>query len=118
MLRSLRERLTPRESAGQLPALLLDQDSLPSRHQAREGEQPLRLVKQPGGIRRVLLFGGVVFCLGVLLFLPATAPDVPSALAVVEEVQERDRHAVNPYLLTTPLLVGVSFGVSVLWLTT
>jgi hypothetical protein len=121
MLRSLRERLTPRESAGQLPALLLDQDSLPSRHQAREVEQPLRLVKQPGGIPRVviLLLGGVFFCcLGVLLFLPATAPEVSSALAVEEEVQERDRRPVNAYLLTTLLLVGASFGVSVLWLTT
>ena len=122
MLRSLRERLTPRESAGQLPALLLDQDSLPSRHQAREVEQPLRLVKQPGGMPRavLLLLGGCVFfcCLGVLSFLPTTAPEVPSSLAVEEEVQERDRRPVNAYLLTTLLLVGASFGVSILWLTT
>ena len=122
MLRSLRERLTPRESAGQLPALLLDQeDSLPSRHQAREGEQPLRLAKQPSMPRAVLLLllaGVVLSCLGVLSFLPATAPEVPSALAVEEEVQERDRHPVNAYLLTTLLLVGASFGVSILWLST
>ena len=122
MLRSLREQLTPRESAGQLPALLLDQeDSPPSRHQAREGEQPLRLAKQPGGMPRavlLLLAGVVLSCLGVLSFLPTTAPEVPSALAVEEEVQERDRRPVNTYLLTALLLVGASFGVSILWLST
>ena len=108
--------MTPRESAGQLPALLLDQDSLPSRHQAREGEQPLRLAKQPSMPRAVLLpllAGVVLSCLGVLSFLPATAPEVPSALAVEEEVQERDRHPVNAYLLTM-LVLACSFGASVL----
>src|SRR5215203_5839664 len=45
MLASLRGLLTLREGAGLLPALLLDWDSLPSRHQPREEEQPLH----PGG---------------------------------------------------------------------
>ena len=66
----------------------------------------------------LLLAGVVLSCLGVLSFLPTTAPEVPSALAVEEEVQERDRRPVNAYLLTTLLLGGASFGVSILWLTT
>jgi hypothetical protein len=77
----------PREGAGQLPALLLEKDSLPSSHQeAREEEQGLRLAKQPRMHRFVLLHlllaGIMLCCLGVfLLSLPLTASDVPSALA-------------------------------------
>jgi hypothetical protein len=62
----------PREGAGQLPALLLEKDSLPSGHQGREGEQDLRLAKQPTMHRFVLLplLAGVIFCcLGVFLSL-------------------------------------------------
>jgi hypothetical protein len=80
----------PREGAGQLPALLLEKNSLPARHQeAREGEQDLRLAKQPR-VQRFALFllaGIMLCCLGVLLSLPLSAPDasevpgVPSALA-------------------------------------
>src|SRR5215213_4499259 len=76
----------PREGAGQLPALLLEKDSLPSGHQeeAREGEQGLRLAKQPRMHRLVLLLllaGVMLCCLGVLLSLPLSAPHVSSALA-------------------------------------
>jgi hypothetical protein len=81
----------PREGAGQLPALLLEKDSLPSGHQeeAGEGEQGLRLAKQPRMHRFVLLLlaGIMLCCLGVLLSLPLSAhnvsdvPGVPSALA-------------------------------------
>lgn len=77
-------------------------------------------------------------CLGVLLSLPVTDPDVPSALAgtnvghvdrgvnapaplpdrsypltPAEEVQEADRDPVNAYLLTM-LVLACSFGASVL----
>jgi hypothetical protein len=77
-------------------------------------------------------------CLGVLLSLPLTAPDVPSALAganvehvdraanapaplpdesypltPAEEAQETDRPPVNAYLLTM-LVLACSFGASVL----
>jgi hypothetical protein len=87
----------------------------------------------------LLLFAGIMLCcLGVLLSLPVTAPDVPSALAgtnvghvdrganapaplpdesypltPAEEVQETDSHPVNAYLLTM-LLLACSFGTSVL----
>ena len=77
-------------------------------------------------------------CLGILLSLPLTAPDVSSALGganvehvdraanapaplsdrsypltPAEEAQETDRHPVNAYLLTM-LVLACSFGASVL----
>jgi hypothetical protein len=86
----------------------------------------------------LLLAGIMLCCLGVLLSLPVTAPDVPSALAgttvghvdrgagasaplpdgsypltPAEEVQETDRRPVNAYLLTM-LVLACSFGASVL----
>jgi hypothetical protein len=86
----------------------------------------------------LLLAGIMLCCLGVLLSLPITAPDVPSALAgtnvghvdrgagasaplpdgsypltPAEEVQETDRRPVNAYLLTM-LVLACSFGASVL----
>jgi hypothetical protein len=130
----------PREGAGRLPALLLDLGSLPAGHQARKGEQRLRLAKQPRMNRFVLLLlaGVMLCCLGVLLSLPRTAPDVPSALAgtnvghmdrggnepaplpdgsypltLAEEAQETDSPPVNSYLLTM-LVLACSFGSSVL----
>src|SRR5215217_8052134 len=118
MLRSLRGQLTPREGAGLLPALLLDRDSLSSRHHPREREQGLRLGGKKLRMRRVvllLLTGVVLCCLGILLSLPATAPDAPSAFA--EAVQETERHPVNASLLTM-LLLSLSFGASILWMPT
>ena len=105
----------------------------------------MRLAKQPRVHRflLLLLLAGIMFCcLGVLLSLAVTAPDVPgvpSALAGANvghvdrgvgvsstplpeasypltpawEAQETDRHPVNAYLLTMLLLV-CSFGASVL----
>ena len=86
----------------------------------------------------LLLAGIMLCCLGVLLSLPVTDPDVPSALAgtnvghvdrgangsaplpdrsypltPAEEVQEADRDPVNAYLLTM-LVLACSFGASVL----
>jgi len=86
----------------------------------------------------LLLAGIMLCCLGVLLSLPLTAPDVPSALGgakvehvdraanapaplpngsypltPAEEVQQTDRPPVNSYLLTM-LLLACSFGSSVL----
>jgi hypothetical protein len=86
----------------------------------------------------LLLAGIMLCCLGILLSLPLTDPDVPSALAgtnvghmdrgangsaplpdgsypltPAEEVQEADRDPVNAYLLTM-LLLACSFGASVL----
>jgi hypothetical protein len=86
----------------------------------------------------LLLAGIMLCCLGVLLSLPVTDPDVPSALAgtnvghmdrgangsaplpggsypltPAEEPQEADRHPVNTYLLTM-LVLACSFGTSVL----
>src|SRR5919107_2429697 len=89
MVHSLRGTRTPREGAGPLAALLLDRDSLPSRHHPREGEQGLRLGKKPRMRRIVLLLlaGVVLCCLGILLSLPATAPDVPSAFARADAAQ-------------------------------
>jgi hypothetical protein len=72
MVSSSREQQMSREGAGQLPALLLVKDSLPFRSpRDREGEQPLRLAKQPTMHRFVLpLLAGVIFCcLGVFLSL-------------------------------------------------
>jgi hypothetical protein len=72
MVRSSREQQMPREGAGQLPALLLVKDSLPSGHLDRVGEQALRLAKQPMMHRFVLLplLAGVIFCcLGIFLSL-------------------------------------------------
>jgi hypothetical protein len=86
----------------------------------------------------LLLLAGIMLCyLGVLLSLPVTAPDVPSApagtnvgyvdrgagasaplpdgsypLTPAEEIQETDRRPVNAYLLTM-LLLACSFGASV-----
>ena len=81
--------------------------------------------------------GGMLCCLGVLLSLPLTAPDVSSALGganvehvdraanapaplpdrsypltPAEEAQETDRHPVNAFLLTM-LVLACSFGASV-----
>ena len=119
-----------------------DRDSLPAGHQeAREGEKGLRLAKQPRTHRFVLLLllaGIILCCLGVLLSLLVTAPDVFSTLAgtnvghvdrgagasaplpdgsypltPAEEVKETHRHPANAYLLTM-LLLACSFGASVL----
>ena len=132
----------PREDAGQLPALLLDQGSLPSGHQeARVGDRGLRLAQQPKMHRFVLLLvsaGVVLCCLGVLLSSPASAPEVPSVLAgtnmghvargadtpapfpdasypltPAEEGQGAHTSPVNAYLLTM-LLLACSSGASVL----
>jgi hypothetical protein len=89
----------------------------------------------------LLLSAAVMLCwIGILLSLPASAPEFPSAIAgadaaqvdggalapppdgsylitAVEEVQERDRHPVNASLLTM-LLLTLSFGASVLWTAT
>jgi hypothetical protein len=64
MVRSSRDQQMPRGGAGQLPALLLVKDSLPSGHLDREGEQDLRLAKQPTVHRFVLLplLMVVIFC--------------------------------------------------------
>ena len=107
MVSSLRGQLTPREGAGLLPALLLDWDSLPSRHQPREGEQGLRLGgKKPrmGRLVLLLLEGVMLCCLGIFLSLPAPTsevPGVPSALAGAN-VGQVDRGANEP----TPLPDG------------
>jgi hypothetical protein len=86
----------------------------------------------------LLLAGVMLCCLGVLLCLPLTAPDVSSALRganvehvdraanapaplpdrsyplrLAEETQETDRRPVNAYLLTM-LVLACSFGASVL----
>jgi hypothetical protein len=86
----------------------------------------------------LLLAGVKLTCLGILLSLPLTDPDVPSALGganvehvdraanapaplpdgsypltPAEEVQEADRDPVNAYLLTM-LVLACSFGTSVL----
>jgi hypothetical protein len=112
----------------------------PAGHQeAGEGEYGLRLANLPRMYRLVLLLlaGIVLCCLGELLSLPGTAPDVSSALAgtnvghvergtdtpvplpdasypltpPAEEVYETD--PVNAYLLTM-LLLACYFGESVL----
>ena len=141
MLPSSRAKRTPREGAGQLPALLLDQGLLRSGHQeARVGEQGLRLTQQPRVHRFVLLVlaGVMLCCLWVLLSLPLTAPHVSSALAganvehvdgganapaplpngsyplmPAEEAQQTDSPPVKAYLLTM-LMLACSFGASVL----
>jgi hypothetical protein len=83
----------------------------------------------------LLLLAGVMLCwLGILLSLPASAPDLPSAIAgadaaqvdgganapppdesypitPLEEVRETDRHPVNASLLTM-LLLTLSFWAS------
>jgi hypothetical protein len=131
----------PTWRAGPLPALLLNQGSLPFGLQAREEEQGLRLAKDPGMRGFVLLLAGVVLCcLGILLSLPATTPHLASDFAradaaqvdggasaplpnrsypitPAEEVQEADRHPVNTSLLTM-LLLSLSFGASVLYMAT
>jgi hypothetical protein len=86
----------------------------------------------------LLLAGIMLCCLGILLPLPLTAPDVSSALAgtngghgergadtpaplsdrsypltPAEEVQQTDRHPVSAYLLTM-LVLSLFFGASVL----
>jgi hypothetical protein len=134
----------PREGAGQLPALLLEKDSLPSGHQARRGEQAVHIEKQPRRCRFVLLhhllLAGIMLCCLVvfLLSLALTTSDVPSALAGAN-VGHVDRGANAPaplpngsYPLTlaeelqqtdrlpvnahllTMLLLACSFGASVL----
>ena len=119
-----------------------DRDLLPAGHrEAREGERGLRLAKQPRTHRFVLLLllaGILLCCLGVLLSLPFTAPDVSSTLAATnvghvdrgagasaplpdrsypltpaDEVKETHRHPANAYLLTM-LLLACYFGASVL----
>jgi hypothetical protein len=143
MLSSLRAQLRPREGTGPLPALLLDQGSLPFGYQAREEKQGLRLAKDPGMRGFVLLLlAGVMLCwLGILLSLPATAPQLPSAFAgtdaaqevdgganaplqdgsypitPAEEVREPDGHPANASLLTM-LVLSLSFGASVLCMAT
>jgi hypothetical protein len=137
----------PREGTGQLPALLLEKDSLPAGHQETgEGEQALRLAKQPRmqGLVLLLLAGVMLCCLGIFLSLPAPTsevPGVPSALAgtnvghmdraanapaplpngsypltLAEELQETDKLPVNSYLMTTLVLALAYFGASVRWL--
>jgi hypothetical protein len=142
MLPSSRAKRTPREGAGQLPALLLDQGLLPSGHQeARVGEQGLRLTQQPRVHRFVpllVLAGVMLCCLWVLLSLPLTAPHVSSALAganvehmdgganapaplpnesyplmPAQEAPQTDSSPVKDYLLTM-LMLACSFGASVL----
>jgi hypothetical protein len=144
MLPSSRGQQMPREGAGQLPALLLDQGSLPSGHQeAREEEQGLRLAKQPRMHRFVLLhllLAGVMFCcLGVLLslFLPlaGSGSEGPYALGTAneahgnaplldgnylvtpaQEAEKVDNSPVNAGLLTMLLLAASFLGTSVGWL--
>jgi hypothetical protein len=93
-----------------------------------------------GRIVLLLLAGIMLCCLGILLSLPATALDVPSAFAgadaaqgdgganapspdgsypltPAQEVQETDRHPINASLLTM-LLLTLSFGASVLLMPT
>jgi hypothetical protein len=89
----------------------------------------------------LLLLAAVMLCyLGIFLSLPASAPELPSAIAgadaaqvdgganapppdesdpitPAEEVRETDRHPVNSSLLTM-LLLTLSFGASVLWMAT
>jgi hypothetical protein len=143
MLLSSRDQRMPREDAGQLPALFLDQGSLPSGHQeARVGDRGLRLAQQPRVSRFVFLLlvsaGVVLCCLGVLLSSLVSAPEVPSVLAgtnvehvhrgadapaplpdasylltPAEEAQQTDKHPVNAYLLTM-LLLACASGASVL----
>jgi hypothetical protein len=142
MLPSSRAKRTPREGAGQLPALLLDQGSLPSGHQeTRVGEQGLRLPQQPMMNRLVLLVlaGVMLCCLWVFLIsLPLTAAHVFSALGganvehvdrganapaplpngsyplmPAEEAQDTDSPPVNAHLLTM-LVLACSIEVSVL----
>src|SRR5829696_3871398 len=138
MLPSSRAKRTPREGAGQLPALLLDKGLLPSGHQeARVGEEGLRLTQQPTMYRFVLLLvlaGVMLCCLWVfLLSLPLSAAHVSSALAganvehvdrganapaplpngsyplmPAEEAQQTDRLPVNASLLTM-LMLACSF---------
>jgi hypothetical protein len=145
-MRSLRGQLRPREGAGPLPALLLEEDSLPARHQARKGELGLHLAKQPRmqGLVLLLLAGVMLCCLGIFLSLPAPTSEVagvPSALAganvghmdraanaptplpngsypltPAEELQESDELPVNFYLLTMLVLALTYFGASVGWL--
>src|SRR3954447_24458926 len=133
----------PHEGAGQLPALLLDRGQLPFGHQhAREGGQGLRLARQPRMQRLALILAGVMLCcLGLLLCLPSTTSDAPSALAGVnvvhldrgaaasttvpdgsyplatlEELQETDKVPVNASLLTMLLQALAYFGACVGWL--
>jgi hypothetical protein len=103
----------------------------------------VRIEKQPRRYRFVLLLhlllaGIMLCCLRVLLSMPLTASDVPSALAganvghvdrganapaplpdasypltLAEELQQTDRPPVNAHLLTM-LLLACSFGTSVL----
>src|SRR5215204_3867687 len=144
MLPSLRDQRRPREGAGQLPALLLDQGSLPSGHQeTRVGEQGLRLPKQPTMHRFVLLLvlaGVMLCCLWVFLIsLPLTAAHVFSALGganvehvdrganapaplpngsyplmPAEEAQETYSLPVNAHLLTM-LVLACPYGMSFLF---
>src|SRR5215208_5247831 len=145
MLPSSRGQQMPREGAGHLPALLLDQGSLPSGPQeAREEEQGLRLAKQPRMHRFVLLLhlllAGVMFCcLGVLLslFLPlaGSGSEGPYALGTAneahrnapllegnylvtpaQEAEKVDNSPVNAGLLTMLFLAASFLGASVGWL--
>src|SRR5215217_7956288 len=109
MVRSSRDQRMPRGGAGQLPTLLLVKDSLPSGHLDREGEQDLRLAKQPTMQRFVLLplLAGVIFCcLGVLLslFLPLAGSGFEGAYALgTANEAHGDQGANNAY---APLLDG------------
>ena len=90
------------------------------------------------GLVLLLLAGVILCCLGILLSLPATVSDLPSAFAgadaaqgdgganapppegsypltPAEEGQQTDRHPVNASLLTM-LVLTLSSGASFLWM--
>jgi len=95
-----------------------------------------------GGLVLLLFLAGVMFCwLGILLSLPATATDLPSAFSgaeaaqevdggvnapppdgsypptpPAEEIQETDKRPISAHLLTMAVLVIVSLGASLLWM--
>ena len=94
------------------------------------------------GLILLLLAGVMLCCLGILLSLPASAPESPAAFAgtaaaqeevdgganaplpdasypitPVEELRETDKHPVNASLLSM-LVLSLSFGASVLWMLT
>jgi hypothetical protein len=95
-----------------------------------------------GLVLLLLLLAGVMLCLGILVSLPASATDLPSAYAGAEaaqeevdgrvnapspdgsysptppaEVKETNKHPVNASVLTM-LVLCFSLGASVLWMLT